>query len=90
MNFKSWKIIFWLLLIIILFFPVYSKIQKLKLKDEVFSQQLEHLAHENERLLEEIEMLKSDPIYIEEVAREKLKVARENEIIYRVINSEEE
>ena len=90
MNFRIWKVLFWLILIIIIFLPSYSKIQQLNTTDKELSSRLESLESENKRLSEEIELLKSDPVYIEEVARKKLKVARENEIIYRVIDNEEE
>ncbi|MFH1459507.1 MAG: septum formation initiator family protein [Candidatus Omnitrophota bacterium] len=89
MKIKLWKIVFWLIILILIFFPTYSKIQKLKSKDEVLSQKLEKLVQENEILSQEIQMLKTDPVYIEEIAREKLKVARENEIIFRVIDNDE-
>ena len=90
MRVTFWKVVFWLAVIGILFFPTYSKIQQLKAKEDVLSQKLEHLTRENERLSEEIEMLKTDLVYVEEFAREKLKVAQDNEIIFRVISSEEE
>jgi len=73
-----------------MFLPAYSKIQKLKSKDTALSQKLKYLEQENKMLQEEIQMLKTDPVYIEEVARDKLKVARDNEIIYRVIEGDEE
>ena len=78
-----------LVLIIVLFFPTYSKVRKLKARDKALSQQVERLKTENERLAQENRMLKEDPVYIEEVARDKLKVARENEIVFRVINENE-
>ena len=78
-----------LILIVVLFFPAYSKVQKFKAKDKALSEQVERLKIENERLTQENRMLKEDPVYIEEVAREKLKVARENEIVFRVINENE-
>jgi cell division protein FtsB len=83
-----WKTIAWLTGIGILFFPTYSRIAQLKAKDAVLSQKMEHLTRDNEQLSEEIEMLKTDPVYIEEIAREKLKVARENEIVFRVIDDD--
>ena len=78
-----------LFLIAVLFFPTYSKVQKLRAKDRALSKQVDQLKIENERLTQENRMLKEDPVYIEEVAREKLKVARENEIVFRVINENE-
>ncbi len=83
---KSILVVF---LIAVLFFPTYSKVQKLKAKDRALSDQVERLEIENERLTQENRMLKEDPVYIEEVAREKLKVARDNEIVFRVINENE-
>ncbi|MDD5746288.1 MAG: septum formation initiator family protein [Candidatus Omnitrophica bacterium] len=76
--------------IVIVFFPTYSKIHQLRLKDAALTQKTEYLSRQNQQLAEEIEMLKTDPVYIEEVAREKLKVARENEIVFRVIDGVEE
>lgn len=78
-----------LVLVVALFLPTYSKLQKLKAKDTAFSEQVERLKIENERLTQENRMLKEDPVYIEEVARDKLKVARDNEIVFRVINENE-
>jgi len=85
-----WKIGFWLIVVFIIFFPTFSKVQKLKTTDRVLSQKLERLSEDNEELTRENEMLKNDPVYIEEVAREKLKVAKENEIIFRVVDDTEE
>ena len=90
MKLNLCKNLLWLVVLGVLFFPVYAKTQQLRQKDAVLSQKLERLALENKKLSEEIELLKTDAVYIEEVAREKLKVARENEIVFRVINSEEE
>ena len=89
---KKWlyKSVFWLIVLFILFFPVFSRIQELKTKDKVLSQKIAVLEQENEQLARENEMLKTDPVYIEEVAREKLKVAKENEIIFRVVETDKE
>lgn len=84
------KIILWLFIIGIVFFPAYSKIQKLKLRDKALSQKAEKLELENERLSQENELLKNDPVYIEEVAREKLKVAQDNEVVFRIVNQGQE
>ena len=82
------KPFFWGILILVLFLPTYSKIQKLKQKEQLQARQLEHLTSENKRLSEENEMLKSDPVYVEEIARQEMKVARENEMIFRVVDTE--
>lgn len=84
------KLTFPLIILAIIFFPAYAKIQKLTMRDKVLSQKVEKLKLENERLLNENELLRTDPVYIEEMAREKLKVARDNEVIFRIINEGEE
>ena len=89
MKLKLGRILVILTVIAIIFFPTYSKVQKLKAKDKALSEQVERLQIENDRLTQENQMLREDPVYIEEVAREKLKVARENEIVFRVINENE-
>ncbi len=89
MKFSIGKTLAWLVLMAIVFFPTYSKVQKLKAKDKALLEKVERLNIENERLSQENRMLKDDPVYIEEVAREKLKVARENEIVFRVVNENE-
>jgi len=48
-----------------------------RLKEET-----DRLARENQALREEIRRLKSDPAYIEEVARKELGMIRENEILF--------
>ena len=74
----------------VIFFPLFSRIQKLQQRDQVLSQKLERISLENKRLSEENQLLKTDPVYIEEVAREQLKVARDNEIVFRVVTTDEE
>lgn len=46
-------------------------------------QELDNLSKENERLRKEVEALKTDPHYIEKLAREKLSLSKEGEIIYQ-------
>ena len=86
MKIRLGKSLFFAIVIAAMFFPAYSKIQELKQKDRDLSQKVKNLGAENKKLQEENTMLKNDPVYIEEVAREKLKVARENEIVFRVVD----
>jgi len=89
MKLKLCKVIFWIILIAVVFFPTLSKIQKLRQREKELARKVDSLRVENQKLSEENRMLKTDPVYIEEVAREKLKVARKNEIVYRVIEEKE-
>ncbi|MCM8812487.1 MAG: septum formation initiator family protein [Candidatus Omnitrophica bacterium] len=86
---KTLKVTLFVLFIYIFFFPTVVKMQEMKQRDAALSAELSRLQQENRILSEEIEMLKTDPVYIESVAREKLKVARKHEMILRVVNSED-
>lgn len=46
-------------------------------------QNLDYLSKENERLRKEVEALKTDPNYIEKLARERLDLSKEGEIIFQ-------
>ena len=70
----------------VVYLPSVVRLQQLTVRDRSLSQQLQHIVQQNHLLAEENEMLQHDPEHIEAVAREKLKVAKKNEIILRVIN----
>ena len=86
------KIILFLILLLlgIIFIPGYLRIRKLAWENRSLEQEIAQIELENKRLKEEYERLKSDPIYLEQVAREKLGVVREGEVIYQVLPSEED
>lgn len=50
---------------------------------KALQQEINSLGKENERLKKEVEALKNDPHYIEKLAREKLGLSKEGEIIYQ-------
>jgi len=55
---------------------------KMKKDYQRTEQELERLNRENERLRKEVKALKTDPLYIERLARERLGLSKEGEIIY--------
>ena len=67
---------------------VYSKYQDLAQKNGDLSVHLEQLAAENKALMDRQHKLQTDPIFAESVAREKLKVAQEGEVIYKILPEE--
>ncbi|HQP10438.1 MAG TPA: septum formation initiator family protein [Candidatus Omnitrophota bacterium] len=67
-----------------IFVPVFSKWQDLKQKDRDYQLQVKTLEEENQRLLEEKRLLEEDPAYLEKVAREKMGLIREGEVIYHI------
>jgi cell division protein FtsL len=56
---------------------------RMKKTYQKFEQELDQLSKENERLRKEAEALKTDPHYIERLARERLGLSKEGEIIYQ-------
>jgi len=50
---------------------------------KTYAERIRVLEEENQRLLEQIERLRSDKAYIESEARKELGLLKENEVIYR-------
>ena len=72
-----------------IFIPGYSKIKHLARQNKELEWQIEEIKQANRRLKLEHQMLRNDPIYLEKVAREKLGVVREGEIVYQVVPAQE-
>ena len=70
-------------IIIAVYLPGFSKLQELKEENRNLEERIEILTRANEELRKEKEKLESDPTYIEKIAREKLGMARKNEIILK-------
>ncbi len=74
--------------ILILFLPSYTRLQDLRQKNATYEKQIEALKKKNIELTEEKRRLQ-DPVYLEKVAREKMGLIREGEIIYRLETTDE-
>ena len=72
-----------LLIIVAVFLPGFSKLQQLKEKNRNLEKRIEVLTRTNEELEKEKEKLENDPSYVEKIAREKLGMARKDEIILK-------
>ena len=70
-------------ILIVIYLPGLSKLQQMKERNKVLKKQITELEKMNEELEVEIDRLNTDPIYVESIAREKLKKARKGEIIYK-------
>ena len=70
--------------ILLIFLPSYSKMQDLRQKNVDYKKQIENLAAKNEQLKQEKMLLESDPVYLEKVAREKMGLVREGEVVYKI------
>jgi cell division protein FtsB len=71
------------LAVIAIFLPGFSKLQELKEENRNLERRLEILKKANKELKEEKERLENDPTYVEKIAREKLGMARQGEIILK-------
>jgi cell division protein FtsB len=72
-------------IVLIVFLPSYTTMQDLREKNFEYNQQINRLTQENRKLTEEKRRLEEDPVYLEKVAREKMGLAREGEVVYKIV-----
>ena len=81
------------IIVLIVFLPSYTKMQDLKQKNFDYKRQIEQLQQKSAELKEERRLLENDPVYLEKVAREKMGLIRQGEVVYKitpvVMNKEE-
>ena len=73
------------IIILAIFLPSYTMMQDLRQKNLDFSRQIERVNLENSRLREEKQRLEKDPVYMEKMAREKMGLVREGEVVYKIV-----
>ena len=78
------------IILAIIFIPGYLKIRKLARQNSQLETELRQLEQRNKKLAQEQKRLKEDPLYLEAVARKKLGLAKEGEIIYKVVPLQQE
>ncbi|NQT95482.1 MAG: septum formation initiator family protein [Candidatus Omnitrophica bacterium] len=78
-----------IIVLLIIFFPGYSKLQQLRAKNRLLREKIESLKQENEDLAGQIEKLENDPFYIEKRTRDKMGVGKKGEIRYKIIYDED-
>ena len=84
---SPFKISLFLLILVFIgcgIFFEYVKIRLLRERRNGLSVQLNAFSQENKRLEEELNRLKTDLVYVEKRAREKMKVSKEGEVIYEL------
>ena len=74
-----------IVILVIIFLPVYSKLQELRFENTELDKKIKRLEQENIALKHEKEKIDKDPVYLESVAREKIGVVRKGEIVYKVV-----
>jgi cell division protein FtsB len=78
-----------LVLFLILLAPRIAQVQKLSERSNNLEIELKKLQDQNKKLEDELRMLREDPVYIEKVAREKFRKAKQGEIVYKVVKEGE-
>ncbi len=71
-------------LVLLYFLPSFTQMQDLKEKNRKYLEEIKHLKQKNNELLVEKYRLDNDPAYVEKVAREKMGLIKEGEMIYRM------
>lgn len=70
--------------------PRAIQIESLKDRSRRLEKQLSDARLNNQKLEQELRLLRDDPVYLEKVAREKFNKAKEGEIVYKVVRPGEE
>ncbi len=67
------------------YLPSYVKMQDMNEKNHAFAKRISDLERENTRLDEERRRLTDDPVYFEKVAREKMGIIKDGEVLYKIL-----
>jgi cell division protein FtsB len=80
---------FWLfgtaVLLLVLFLPGYTKLQELRDKNRDLEAKIKKLNVDNSLLHQELDRVLNDPVYQEEIARDKMGVVRKGEIPVKIV-----
>ena len=71
-------------MILLMFLPSFNQMQNVKAKSLEYERRIQELELQHAQLLKEKERLENDPVYLEKIAREKLGLIKQGEVIYRV------
>lgn len=72
------------IVIFLVFLPSYTRMQDLRQKNSEYKKEIANLKQQHAKLKRERILLEKDPIYLEKVAREKMGLIREGEVVYRM------
>ena len=64
--------------------PSYTKMSDLRQKNAEYQSEIVDLKKKNTQLREEKRLLEEDPVYLERVAREKMGLIKEGEVVYKL------
>lgn len=83
-----WFVTF-VVLLLAFFLPSYTQMQDLRQKNADYEHQIQELTKKNAALKEEKRLLRENPDYLEKVARERMGLVRDNEVIYKFVSPEQ-
>jgi cell division protein FtsB len=87
--FSTLRKAFWLFgitfFMLVLFLPGYTKLQELRDKNRALETKIKRLNIENALLQQELSRIADDPVYQEQIAREKMGVVRKGEIPVKIV-----
>ena len=66
------------------FIPSYSRLQDLKERNTALEEEISSLKQRNEDLAQEEILLETDPVYLEKIAREKMGIVKDGEVVYKL------
>ncbi len=72
------------LFILFCFLPSYTQLQDLRLRNVQYEQDIIRLKRERVLLEREKKLLLEDPVYLEKVAREKMGLIKDGEVVYKI------
>lgn len=71
--------------VFVLYLPSYTQLQDIRQKNQDFALQIKLLKEKNAELQREKKRLEEDPVYLEKVAREKMGLIKEGEVVYKIV-----
>ncbi|MFH1678847.1 MAG: septum formation initiator family protein [Candidatus Omnitrophota bacterium] len=73
-----------IIFILIIFLPGYTKLQELKDKKKDLEAKISKVELENNLFKDEILRIQRDPVYQEDIIRQKFGVVRKGEVVYKI------
>lgn len=77
-------------IILVLFLPAFGRMNEVRDKNREYERQISELTLKNNELKKELRLLREDPVYLEKVARAKMGLIKEGEVIYKITPMEDE
>ena len=74
-----------LAVVFVVYLPSYMQMQDLRNRNIAFEKRIHDLEEENLRIAEEQDRLKNDPEYFERVARERMGLIKDGEVVYKAL-----